>query len=53
VQGSRDRFGIPPSTERRMVVQVAGDHSLRTDLGGIEEAARGWLLRLVAARPRR
>jgi predicted alpha/beta-hydrolase family hydrolase len=53
VQGSRDRFGMPPSTERRTVVQVAGDHSLRTDLGAIEEAARAWLLRLVAARPRR
>jgi uncharacterized protein len=48
VQGSRDRFGIPPSTERRTVVQVAGDHSLRTDLGAIEEAARAWLLRLAA-----
>jgi uncharacterized protein len=53
VQGSRDRFGMPPSTERRTVVQVAGDHSLRTDLGAIEEAARAWLLRLVAAKPRR
>jgi predicted alpha/beta-hydrolase family hydrolase len=47
VQGSRDRFGIPPSSERRTVVQVAGDHSLRTDLGAIEEAARAWLLRVV------
>jgi len=47
VQGSRDRFGIPPSTERRTVVQVAGDHSLRTDLGTLEEAVRAWLLRVV------
>jgi predicted alpha/beta-hydrolase family hydrolase len=47
VQGSRDRFGIPPSTERRTVVQVAGDHSLRTDLGAGEEAIRAWLLRVV------
>ncbi len=47
VQGSRDRFGIPPSTERRTVVQVTGDHSLRTDLGAGEEAIRAWLLRVV------
>jgi len=47
VQGSRDRFGIPPSTERRTVVQVAGDHSLRTDLDALEEAVRAWLLRVV------
>jgi predicted alpha/beta-hydrolase family hydrolase len=32
VQGVSDRFGIPPATKRRMVVQVAGDHSLRSDL---------------------
>jgi predicted alpha/beta-hydrolase family hydrolase len=49
VQGSRDRFGIPPSTAIRTVVQVAGDHSLRTDLGSVDEAARAWLLRVVEA----
>jgi predicted alpha/beta-hydrolase family hydrolase len=47
VQGTRDRFGIPSATERRTVVQVAGDHSLRTDLGAGEEAIRAWLLRVV------
>ena len=47
VQGTRDRLGMPPSTKRRTVVQVAGDHSLRTDLGAVEEAVRGWLLRVV------
>jgi hypothetical protein len=26
---------------------VAGDHSLRTDLGAVGEAARAWLLRVV------
>jgi predicted alpha/beta-hydrolase family hydrolase len=49
VQGSRDRFGMPPSTATRTVVQVAGDHSLRTNLGAVEEAARAWLLRVVEA----
>jgi len=47
VQGASDRFGIPPATERRMVVQVAGDHSLRSDLGAVGEAVRTWLLRVV------
>jgi uncharacterized protein len=48
VQGTRDRFGIPPAAQRRMVVQVAGDHSLRTDLGAVSEAVRAWL---VAQKP--
>jgi predicted alpha/beta-hydrolase family hydrolase len=47
VQGTRDPFGIPPATKRRAVVQVAGDHSLRTDLGAVGEAVRAWLLRVV------
>jgi len=47
VQGTRDRFGIPPATKSRAVVQVAGDHSLRTDLGAVGEAVRAWLLRVV------
>ena len=51
VQGTRDRFGIPPGTKRRTVVQVAGDHSLRTDLGAVGEAVRAWLLRVVLELP--
>jgi len=47
VQGLRDQFGMPSSTERRTVVQVAGDHSLRSDLGAIENAVRAWLLRVM------
>jgi hypothetical protein len=47
VQGVRDRFGMPPASERRTVVQVAGDHSLRTDLGAVGEAVSAWLLRSV------
>ena len=58
VQGTRDEFGIPPATERRTVVQVAGDHSLRTDLDAVSHAVRDWLLGIVTdglgidARPR-
>jgi predicted alpha/beta-hydrolase family hydrolase len=43
VQGSRDRFGIPPATRRRTVVEVPGNHSLRTDLEAVADAVRGWL----------
>jgi uncharacterized protein len=43
VQGTRDPFAMPPAGERRTVVQVAGDHSLRTDLGAVGEAVRAWL----------
>src|SRR5690348_12978731 len=43
VQGANDRFGMPPPGPRRTVVQVRGDHSLRTDLGAIAAAVRSWL----------
>jgi predicted alpha/beta-hydrolase family hydrolase len=43
VQGKRDPFGMPPPGPRRTVVQVAGDHSLRTDLEAVAAAAREWL----------
>jgi uncharacterized protein len=48
VQGERDRFGIPPATARRTVVQVPGDHSLRTDLEAVAAAVRAWLPRVLA-----
>jgi uncharacterized protein len=47
VQGVRDRFGIPPAAVRRTVVEVPGDHSLRTDVEAVAAAAQGWLRRLV------
>jgi predicted alpha/beta-hydrolase family hydrolase len=43
VQGERDQFGIPPAGERRTVVLVPGDHSLRTDLEAVAAAVRQWL----------
>jgi len=45
VQGARDPFGIPPPGRLRTVVQVPGDHSLRTDLDAAGEAVRAWLKR--------
>ena len=50
VQGARDRFGIPPSSRRRTVVEVEGDHSLRTDPEGVAEAVRAWLPGVVGSR---
>jgi uncharacterized protein len=47
VQGTRDRFGMPPATARRTVVPVASDHSLRTDLGAVSDAARAWLRQVL------
>ncbi len=51
VQGRRDRFGIPPGAERRAVVQVEGDHSLRTDLSAVGDAVGDWLPRVVGEAP--
>jgi predicted alpha/beta-hydrolase family hydrolase len=48
VQGDRDRFGMPPATGRRTVVQVPGDHSLRTDPEAVAAAVRDWLPRVVS-----
>jgi len=49
VQGERDPFGMPPAGPRRRVVEVAGDHSLRTDLDAVAEAIRDWLGELPLA----
>jgi hypothetical protein len=38
---------MPPSSETRTVVQVSGDHSLRTDLAAIGAAVRAWLPRVA------
>jgi uncharacterized protein len=43
VQGERDRFGMPPAGRHRKVVQVPGDHSLRTDPDAVADAVRAWL----------
>jgi predicted alpha/beta-hydrolase family hydrolase len=48
VQGTSDRFGMPPASARRTVVQVPGDHGLKTDLEAVAAAVRGWLPAVVA-----
>jgi predicted alpha/beta-hydrolase family hydrolase len=48
VQGDRDQFGIPPEAALRTVVQVRGDHSLKSDLERVANAVRAWLPTVVA-----
>ncbi len=47
VQGTRDPFGIPPGTKLRTVVQVPGDHGLKSDPGAVADAVRTWLRAVV------
>jgi uncharacterized protein len=53
VQGARDPFGMPPPGPTRTVAQVAGDHSLRSDLDAVADAVRGWLPSVVPTAARR
>jgi predicted alpha/beta-hydrolase family hydrolase len=43
VQGTNDRFGMPPDGPERTVVQVAGDHGLKGDLSAVQAAVADWL----------
>ncbi|HET8977960.1 MAG TPA: alpha/beta family hydrolase [Solirubrobacteraceae bacterium] len=43
VQGRRDRFGMPPAAPARRVVEVAGDHGLKSDLPAVADAVSRWL----------
>jgi uncharacterized protein len=43
VQGEKDPFGMPPAAANRSVVQVPGNHSLRTDVEAVAAAVRNWL----------
>ncbi len=47
VQGRGDRFGMPPPGPRRTVVQVRGDHSLRSDRQAVADAVESWLRALL------
>jgi len=48
VQGRQDRFGLPPSGANRIVIAVAGDHSLRSAPAAVGEAVESWLCALPA-----
>ena len=47
VQGTRDRFGIPPANRQRTVIEVPGDHSLKRDLPAVAAAVQSWLVGLL------
>jgi len=47
VQGTGDRFGMPPTGPRREVEQVPGDHGLKSDLDAVVAAVCAWLPRVV------
>ncbi|HKP22136.1 MAG TPA: alpha/beta family hydrolase, partial [Thermoleophilaceae bacterium] len=43
VQGENDRFGMPEPGQNREVIQVKGDHSLRSDREAVTIAVATWL----------
>jgi uncharacterized protein len=43
VQGEKDPFGMPPAAANRTVIQVPGNHSLRTDVEAVAAAVRSWV----------
>lgn len=43
VQGIRDRFGMPAPAPGREVVQIRGDHGLKSDRAALAAALRAWL----------
>jgi predicted alpha/beta-hydrolase family hydrolase len=51
VQGVRDPFGIPPAADRRVVVEVSGDHGLKADPPAVSAAVRSWLADLLVGLP--
>ncbi|HUA71311.1 MAG TPA: alpha/beta family hydrolase, partial [Solirubrobacteraceae bacterium] len=46
VQGASDPFGMPAPGPSRTVVQIAGNHSLRSDIGALRTAVREWLVQV-------
>jgi predicted alpha/beta-hydrolase family hydrolase len=48
IQGVRDPFGMPRPGTLRTIVEVAGDHSLRSDLQAVGDAVTAWLPGVVA-----
>jgi uncharacterized protein len=53
VQGKSDPFGMPPPGSKRRVVQVAGNHGLKTDLEAVGAAVREWLPSVVPTAAKR
>jgi predicted alpha/beta-hydrolase family hydrolase len=47
VQGASDPFGMPPAAPGREVVELRGNHSLKSDVNGLRSAVGEWLARLT------
>jgi predicted alpha/beta-hydrolase family hydrolase len=47
VQGTRDRFGMPPATKLRAVAEVSADHALKSDREGVTNAIDAWLATVI------
>jgi predicted alpha/beta-hydrolase family hydrolase len=47
VQGASDPFGMPAPGPSRVVVTVAGNHSLRSDREAVRTAVRDWLAQVL------
>lgn len=47
VQGTRDRFGLPPESALRTVAAVPGDHNLKSDPEAVAAAVRDWLRAVI------
>src|SRR5687768_4986666 len=43
VQGASDPFGMPAGGPGREIVEVRGNHSLRSDIGALGAAVQAWL----------
>jgi hypothetical protein len=52
VQGESDPFGMPTPAPNRTVVAVAGNHSLRSDLGAVRVAVGDWLAGVLSGAAR-
>jgi predicted alpha/beta-hydrolase family hydrolase len=51
VQGTSDRFGMPPPGAQRTVTPVRGDHGLKSDLPAVRDLVGNWLAQLSAVAP--
>ena len=49
MQGRRDSFGMPAAAPGLTVVEVDGDHRLRSDLAAVGDAVSAWLGELLDA----
>ena len=47
VQGASDPFGMPAGGPGRGIVELRGNHSLRSDLGALGDAVQAWLRGLL------